>query len=110
MNCPARLLFLSGELALPIYRVARVSRLIGNSDTTAKGIGWQEKGGKEKGGKPEGNEERNSWFEFGQGPPTHTCAPKHETPLRRVAFLNFVTGLLDRSLAPLIVGGRGLCL
>ena len=44
MNCPAKLLVLSGELALPKLRVARVSRLIGNSDTTAKGNGWQEEG------------------------------------------------------------------
>jgi hypothetical protein len=45
MNCPAKLLVLSGELALPTLRVARVSRLIGNSDSTAKGYGWQEEGG-----------------------------------------------------------------
>jgi hypothetical protein len=44
MNCPAKLLVLSGELALPTLRVARVSRLIGNFDTTAKGHGWQEEG------------------------------------------------------------------
>lgn len=44
MNCPANLLVLSGELALPRLRVARVSRLIGNSDTTAKGHGWQVEG------------------------------------------------------------------
>lgn len=48
MNCPANLLVLSGELALPKLRVARVSRLIGNSDTTAKGYGWQEEGQEEK--------------------------------------------------------------
>src|ERR1700749_1225053 len=33
---------LCGELAHPKIRVARVSRLIGNSDTTAKAYGWQE--------------------------------------------------------------------
>ncbi len=32
---------LGGELALPDSRVARVSRLIGNSDTTAKQKAWQ---------------------------------------------------------------------
>jgi hypothetical protein len=32
---------LNGELALPMPRVARVSRLIGNSDTTAKVHHWQ---------------------------------------------------------------------
>lgn len=31
---------LGGELALP-FRVARVSRLIGKSDSTAKDPGWQ---------------------------------------------------------------------
>jgi hypothetical protein len=35
---------LSGELALPIHRVARISRLIGNSDSTAKPLLWQEAG------------------------------------------------------------------
>ena len=32
---------LYGELALPMLWVARVSRLIGNSDTTAKAQHWQ---------------------------------------------------------------------
>jgi hypothetical protein len=60
MNCPAKLLVLSGELALPKLRVARVSRLIGNSDSTAKGYGWQEEGGEEERGKPKRNWEWRS--------------------------------------------------
>ncbi len=40
VKSPGEASLLGGELALP-FRVARVSRLIGNFDTTANGCGWQ---------------------------------------------------------------------
>jgi hypothetical protein len=41
LNCTGDVSLLNGELALPVSWVARVSRLIGNSDTTAKAHHWQ---------------------------------------------------------------------
>ena len=41
LNCAGDVSLLNGELALPVLWVARVSRLIGNSDTTAKAHHWQ---------------------------------------------------------------------
>ncbi len=76
MNCPANLLVLSGELALPKIRVARVSRLIGNFDTTAKGYGWQVEAGvwkKRVSQKETEGVEFQVWAEDGEEPQSIAC-------------------------------------
>jgi hypothetical protein len=89
LSCWAGVAGSAASLLSPI-RVARISRLIGNSDTTGKVDGWQEKSVNQ----PESMVTSSA---------THKCALTHETPLDEWRF-----AVLHWSLASQQVLGDGL--